>query len=154
MQVILVKDVANLGKKGEIKNVANGYALNFLIPKKMAQQLSQRKLEEINKERITAEQAIEKKLESYKKIINKLKSIKLEIKAKASESGKLFAALTAVDISQALKNNKKIEIETKWIKLDKRLKELGEHNVKIDFGHGLATEIRLKISNIDKPKLR
>ena len=105
MKIILLKDNKKLGKKGEIKNIADGYAMNFLIPQKIATPATQEKIKELKlkpKNIIKKEQEDEKKL---KGLFNKLENKKIVIKKQASDKGKLFAAITLEEILMALKNN-------------------------------------------------
>ncbi len=145
MQVILLQDIKGLGKKGDVKNVADGYVLNFLLPKKLVTKASDRKLESFKKQLQKKENKIIKSVEEYKKMINKLSGINLIIKAKVSDSGKLFAAVNKKNIIEKIKQEKKIDINENNIKLDKHLKTVGKHDVLVDFGNNLMTKIIIKI---------
>ncbi len=145
MQVILLQDINKLGKKGDIKNVADGYVLNFLLPKKLVMKANGKKIENIKKQLQKKEKDEVKVIEKYKKIINKLSNVELIIKAKASANGKLFAAINEKDIIEELIKQKKINFNKDNIKLDKHLKNIGKYEVPINFGNDLATKIIIKI---------
>jgi len=145
MQIILLQDVKSFGKKGEIKNAADGYALNFLLPKKLAVKATEQKIEILEKQLQKNEQVITKSTAENEAVIAKLKGVKLEFKDKVSAGGKLFAAINEKKIIAKLKQEKKIELKEKNIKLAKHLKDLGEHEVLIDVGDNLKTKIIVKI---------
>ncbi|KKS41893.1 50S ribosomal protein L9 [Candidatus Kuenenbacteria bacterium RIFCSPLOWO2_12_FULL_42_13] len=132
MKIILLKNVEKLGKAGEIKNVADGFALNFLLPKKMAEAATEQKIKKARNQENKKILAREKNLAENDKLLARLNGLKLEIKAKASDSGKLFAGLSAEDIAKELKTQKNIDIAAKRIRLEKHIKEVGEHGVEID----------------------
>lgn len=145
MKVILLKDVEKLGKKGEVKNVADGYARNFLIPNKMAVLASKStliKLEEENK--IAAEKA-EEELKLYQEIASQIDGLELEIPAKVVEEGKLFGKITAAKIAKALEE-KSFAIKKEQIKLEEPIKEIGEYEAAVEFPHNLETKIKIIVT--------
>lgn len=129
MKVIFLKDVPRVGKRNDVKEVNDGYAMNFLIPKKLAElattkainALEQQKKEMIL-ERTMAEQAL-------MKIMNEIKDKEVTIKGKANEIGHLFSAIHKKEIVEALKREHKIEINEDFLDLEKPLKETGEFEV-------------------------
>ena len=133
MKVILLKDIKGVGKRYEEKNVSDGYAENFLIPKKLAIPATGSAAASIKnlKENDTKHrEADEKKLEAE---IQKLTNTTVEVKARANEKNSLFAALTADKISKLLKE-KGIDVSAQSILVDNGIKELGSHSVKIKVG--------------------
>lgn len=160
MQVILIKDVNALGKKGEIKNVSNGYARNFLLPQKLVtlatktvlEQLSvQKKSEQEIKEssRLRSRQA---KNQLIKSDILKINNKKITFKVKASEKGTLFKAISKSDIIKAAGEQLKLEITKEYLKLYKPLKEVGEHQVKLKLSGKQANLIIEVLKNNGKEK--
>ena len=145
MQVIFLQDIKNIGIKGQLKNVSDGYALNFLLPQKLAVLATAKKIAEIKNKETKKAKLIMKEQNQYQDLANKLKNIKLIIKAKASAGGKLFAALSEIDIINELKSQKGIELDKKYIKLPKHLKEIGDHIVVVNFGNNITTTIIIKI---------
>ncbi len=131
MKVILLKDVKGLGKAGELVNAKDGYARNFLIPRKLAVEATEanlKKWEEEMAEKRKKEQAEYEKAMELKK---KIESISVNIKSKAGEGGRLFGSITSKDIAQALKKQHKIDVDRKKIEMDNNIKTLGTTDVKI-----------------------
>ncbi|OGG86519.1 50S ribosomal protein L9 [Candidatus Kuenenbacteria bacterium RIFCSPHIGHO2_02_FULL_39_13] len=145
MQIILLKDIAKLGKKGEIKNVADGYGLNFLIPQKLATLATASRLKQATEEKAREQEKTKKDEARYENLVKKFEGVTLKLKAKVSNGGKLFAGLGAADIAQALSQQKKIEIDKKFIKLPKKIKNIGEYKVDVEFGNNLKSNIKLEI---------
>lgn len=145
MQVILLKDVNKLGQRGEIKKVSDGYALNYLLPAKLAVKATAERVKQL-KERLAKETKLKKAdLKRKQGLAAKLKGVVLEIEGKVSDGGKLFAGVSQKDIQQKIKQAVGVEIEESSVVLDKHLKDLGEHQVEIDLGHNIKTQILVKI---------
>jgi large subunit ribosomal protein L9 len=134
MKVILKEDVKGVGRKHEVKNVADGYANNFLIPKKMAEYASPEAVRkaEVLKSTADAEKEIREKL--TKKQIEMLKEVKIVLKKKTNEKGHLFEQIHPEEISTALKEQARIEINPEFLKIEKPIKEVGEHSVLVQVG--------------------
>jgi len=134
MKVILKENIKGVGRKYEVKNVADGYANNFLIPKKLAEYASPEavKKAEILQSATLAEIEIREKL--TEKQIEMLKGVKIVLHKKGNEKGHLFEQIHPAEISEALKEQAKIEIDSEFIKLEKPIKEIGEHTVLVQVG--------------------
>jgi large subunit ribosomal protein L9 len=134
MQVILKENIKGVGKKYEVKNVADGYANNFLIPRKLAEYASPDaiKAAEIFKSTNDAEKEIREKL--GQKQIEMLKGVEIILKKKGNEKGHLFEKIHPEEISEALKEQAKIEINPEFLVLEKPIKEMGEHTVSVQVG--------------------
>ena len=146
MQIILLKNVDKLGKAGEVKNVSDGYAINFLFPRKLAEVATVERVEKLrNKEIKKLKEKEERKGEWENKLKKMGESGEIILKRKASDGGKLFAGIGAGEIAEELRKQKKAEVEEKFIKLEKHIKKIGEHKVEINFGGGMRTEITVKI---------
>ncbi|MFH0906874.1 MAG: 50S ribosomal protein L9 [bacterium] len=142
MKVILLKDVEKVGKKNDVKEVADGYARNFLIPRKLAilaSKMEVTKLEE--RKKIQAKQA-EEELALFQKTADKMDGLELDIFVKVGEDNKLFGAITSTNISDKLKENG-FEIEKEQIKLKEPIKELGEYDIIVKFPHNLEVSIKI-----------
>ena len=129
MKVILTKDVKAQGKMGDVINVSDGYAKNFLIPRGLAKLASEHNMADLK-----AHQAAEarRKIADEKvarELAEEMKTISVEIRAKAGENGKLFGSVTSADVAEALKKQGKIEIDKKKLDLREGIKTLGEHSV-------------------------
>lgn len=129
MKVILKENIKGVGRKFEVKNVTDGYANNFLIPKKLAEYASPNavKKAEILKSTNLAEIEIREKL--IEKQIEMLKEVKVVIKKKGNGKGSLFEKIHPNEISVALKEQAQIEIDSEFILIEKPIKEVGEHRV-------------------------
>lgn len=150
MKVILTKDVENLGKKFEVKEVADGYARNFLFPNDFAKLATESSLNKLEKEREEAVVLAEADLKAEEEVASRLDGQEIEISAKADEGGKLFGAINAIKLAKIL-NDKGFEISKNQIKLDEPLKEIGEHDdILIEFSHGLEAKIKVIISGEKK----
>ena len=145
MQVILIQDVDNLGGKTELVTVKNGYARNFLIPQKFAIEANPsnlKQLEEKLKVKAKKEAAM---LAEINKVIDVLKSSPVKVGAKTGTSGKIFGAVTALQITRAIRDQKGYEIDRKRISIIDEVKELGTYKATIDFGNGNNTEIEFEV---------
>ena len=143
MKVILLENIRNLGKKNEVKEVADGYAINFLFPKKMAKEATENAVLEIekNQEKINAEE--KKKEERLKKISEEIKNKIFVIKAK-SEKEKLFGSIGKKEIAKELES-KNFDIKENLIILDEPIKIIGEKEIVIDFGKNIKAKIKISI---------
>ncbi len=144
MKVILIKDVQSLGRTGDVKEVSGGYANNFLIPggyAKIATEGLIRKAEEAKAERVLAAEA---ELEKAKETVAKINGQSVAIKAKADASKKLYAAVKAEEIAEALKA-KGFEVDKDDIVIDEPIKEVGEFEVTLDLEHGLEARIGVAV---------
>jgi large subunit ribosomal protein L9 len=145
MQIILLQDVKNLGKKGELKSVSDGYARNFLFAKKLAEIATKIAIDRVEASR-KKEKTIElENLEKAKKLAAELKDKLIEIKAKGKEEGKLFGSISAKDIANKL-SEAGFDIPEKTIIMPAHIKEIGEYEIKISLSQGIETKIKLKVS--------
>ena len=134
MRIIFLKDVPRVGRKNDIKNVADGYAQNFLIPRGLAKIATDIivKEAELIKKRENEENKIKEDL--FNENSNKLSGAILEIKSKLNEKGHLFAGIHREEISKELERKFKIKINPEFIQLKTPIKEAGEHAIKIKMG--------------------
>ncbi|MFA5022208.1 MAG: 50S ribosomal protein L9 [Patescibacteria group bacterium] len=144
VKVILVKDVPNLGKIGDVKEVAMGYARNFLMPNCLVIEATKQSLAEweANKEKRAKE--AETDLKNMEQLVQKLEGQVIEISAKASDEGTLYAAVSAAKIAAAMKE-KGFNVDKNQISAS-HIKEVGEHEVLISLDHGLEARITLIIN--------
>lgn len=134
MKVILLQNVAKTGRKYEVKDVSDGYALNFLIPNKLAKVATVNALRELESERLQHEQNQKTKEIDLIESIEKLKDSRVSISAKINDEGKLFAGIDKGDIIDAIKDQKALEINPDNLVLDKPIKEASEHKITIKVG--------------------
>jgi len=138
MKVILKDNIKGVGKKYEVRNVADGYANNFLIPRKLAEYASPNAVRkaEILKSAVDAEKEIREKL--TEKQIEMLKGIKIILRKKGNDKGHLFEKIHSQEISEALKEQANIEIDSDLLVVEKPIKEIGEHAVTVQVGKNIG----------------
>jgi len=146
MEVILIQDVDNLGAAHEKVSVKNGYARNYLIPRKLAVEANPSNLKQLE-ERVKQLQKKEAKLMAeINKVIEVLKASPLKIGAKTGTSGKIFGSVTSVQLARAIRDQKGYEIDRRRIQIIDEVKELGTYKAKIDFGNGHETEVEFEVA--------
>jgi large subunit ribosomal protein L9 len=145
MQVILIQDVNNLGGANELVSVKNGYARNFLIPRKLAVEANPSNLKQLEERMKQFKKKEAKLLAEINKVIEVLKASPLKIGAKTGTSGKIFGSVTAVQIGRAIRDQKGYEIDRRRIQILGDVKELGSYKAKIDFGSGNDTEVEFEV---------
>ena len=145
MKVILIQDVDNLGKIGDNVNVKNGYARNFLIPKKLALFANDQNMKSIDsmiKQQELKNAKERSNLESLAKVINK---VTLMFELKAGEEGKLFGSVTSQMISDELAKQD-LNVDKKEIILEEPIKEIGKHKVDVRLAENLSASIQIKVA--------
>ena len=146
MQVILIQDVDNLGGSNEVVKVRNGYARNFLIPRKMAIEANPGNLKQLEERMKQHKKKEDKLLAEMNTVVNKLKESPLKLGAKSGTSGKIFGSITPLQISRAIREQKGYDIDRKKITLADEVKELGMYKATIDFGNGQTTEVEFEVA--------
>jgi|SRR5680860_366448 len=144
MKVILKKDVQSLGSKGEVKEISDGYARNFLIPGGYAEVATKSLVSRAEDEMKKREKKAEEELSVAEEIVKKIEGVVISIKDKSDEKGKLYAAVKVDEISAAL-SAKGFEVDKSKIIIKEPIKELGEYEIIIDFAHGLEAKINLTV---------
>lgn len=145
MKVILTQDIKGVGKKDEIINANDGYARNFLFPKKLAVEANNKNMSLLQGRKDSANYKKEQEKEFANEIKGKLSKIMLTIKVKAGENGKIFGSITSKEISTELKNQYKIEIDKKKINLKEPIKELGMFTIEIKLYEGITGSLKINI---------
>lgn len=140
MKVILKKDVENLGRAGEVKEVADGYARNFLLAENLAVAATKEKIARVKKELEEKAQRAEEELKEQEELAQKIDGLEIEIPAKLDKDGNLYGSITSQKIADTLKD-KGFPISKNQINLEKPIKEEGEHEVLIGLDHGLEVKI-------------
>ena len=145
MKIILLKDVKGLGKEGELINAKDGYARNFLFPKNLAIEATPGNMKKWE-ERRKIEKAKEKEeYEQALKLKEKIETIKVELKSKAGEGGRLFGSITSKDIADALKKQHKIDIDRRKIELKDNIKSLGITTVEVRVYPEVLAKLDVKV---------
>src|SRR5437867_1958896 len=141
MQVILIQDIDTLGQANELIKVKNGYARNYLIPKKYAVEASPSNLKQLEERLKVKSKKEASMLAEINKVNNVLKESPVKIGAKTGTSGKIFGSVTPLQIARAIRDQKGYEIDRKRITITDDVKELGTYKASIDFGNGNIAEI-------------
>ena len=145
MKVILLKDVKSVGKKGDVVNAADGYARNFLFPRKLAEEATDSNMHILNKKNETERKKKTAEIEEAQKLANELKDKVVKIIGKAGENGKLFGAITSKDIAVALNKQCNLDIDKKKIVTD-TIKLLGTYEVEVKIYPEISTKIKVLVS--------
>jgi len=144
MRVILQKDVQNLGEAGDIKEVAEGFARNFLLPKKLVIPYNESSAKAIEHQKKLVKIKKEKRKKEGQKLVEALSSVALTIGAQVGEDEKLFGSVTAIDIADKLAQMG-YTIDKRKIVLPEPIKKAGEHEVKIKLEEGLTATIKVSV---------
>jgi large subunit ribosomal protein L9 len=145
MEVILIQDVDNLGGANELVKVRNGYARNFLIPRKLAVEASPSNVKQMEERMKQAKKKEDKMLAEVNSVIARLSESPLKVGAKTGTSGKIFGSVTALQISRAIREQKGYEIDRKKISITDEVKELGTYKAHIDFGNGKFADVDFEV---------
>lgn len=147
MKIVLLKDVPSYGKEGDTINVSDGYARNFLFPQNLAVQATPKAMN-LAKEKIEQkEKEVKKGLKEAGKLASALDDLEVEILAKVSEGGKLYAAVSNKDVVSAVKKAG-VKIESGWVKFSEPIKETGAYEVLINLPHGFEAKINVQVDSL------
>ncbi len=144
MKVILLKDVKELGKEGDIKEISDGYAMNFLFPQNLGIQATAVAIKRLKEKAEIGERKAKKEMKGTAKLAEALEGFELVIKEKVNEVGTLYAAVTPEKVAKALKKAK-FEVTADMVELEPPIKEVGERRVSIALPQGFEAEITLRI---------
>lgn len=145
MKVILLDNIKGVGKKDEVINASDGYARNYLIPKKLAVEANTENMSKLNNKREAASYRKDLEKQSAEELAKKLKGILLKIKVKAGENGKIFGGVTSKEISDNLKSQYNFEVDKKKIELKETIKTLGSFNVSIKLFEGVIANLKVEV---------
>lgn len=145
MEIILLQDVDNLGGTNEVVKVKNGYARNFLLPRKLAVENSPSNNKQLQERLKLVRKKEELMLAQINSVIAKLNEGPVKLTAKTGTSGKIFGSITSLQLSRAIREQKGFDINRKKISLPEELKELGSYKAQIDFGGGKQTEVSIDV---------
>ena len=145
MEVILIKDVDNLGGINEVVKVKNGYARNFLLPNKLAVENSPSNKKQLEERMKQVKKKEDKMLAEINSVIAKLKEAPLKVGAKTGTSGKIFGSVTSLQLSRAIREQKGYEIDRRKIHIVDEVKELGTYKANIEFGNSQSTEVEFEV---------
>ena len=145
MKVILLQDVDSLGKAGELKDVANGYARNYLLPKKLAAGATPQLMANYQQRIATEQRKIEKQNEQNKQLADRLESVTLTFKARVGSQGRLYGSITSQDIAAGLRESEGIQIDRRTIDLHDPIRSMGTYHVPVKIAQKIAPEITVNV---------
>lgn len=145
MKVILIDDVKKLGKKGELVNTKTGYARNYLFPNNLAIEATKENLANWEEEQKNIEAKKEADRQEALKLKEELEKTEVIIKAKAGEGDKLFGAVTAMDISKALREQKGLQIDRKKIELKENIKNICVVKVPVKLYYEVTADLKVEV---------
>lgn len=145
MKVIILKDDKKIGKKGDIVNAKTGYARNYLIPNHIAIEATPGNLKKLENKKNIEDKKEEVILQEAKALGDKIAEIKLVIKTKAGENGKLFGSITNKDIVELIEKEHKIKLDKRKVELSDSIKNTGEYSAKIKLHSKVTTTISIKV---------
>ena len=144
MKVILQKDILNLGEAGDIKEVSNGYARNFLLPKNLVLLANESSKKAMDHQKKLIKIKKDKRRKQSEKIVSTISGMEIKFTVQAGDEGKLFGSITAIDIMKKLKDAG-YEIDKRRITLQAPIKELGTFDVTVKFEDGLHAEVKVLV---------
>jgi large subunit ribosomal protein L9 len=145
MKVILTKDVAGTGKKGQVLEVADGYARNFLLKKGLGEVATKDAVSKLEQHGAKLKKMAEQELEQNQKLAEKIDGAEIEMGGKVNAEGTLYASITPQKIASELKKQIGVAIMPKNIVIPHPIKDIGDHEVKIKFSHGLESDLRVTV---------
>ncbi len=146
MQVILLQDVKALGKKGEIVNVNDGYARNFILPKKLGVEANGKNLNDLKLQKANEQKVAQQMLDEAKALGEKIEAGKVEIKIKVGEGGRAFGAVSTKEISAAVKEQMGYDVDKKKIQLKDAIKTLGTHDVAVKLHPKVTASLKVIVT--------
>lgn len=147
MKIILLKDVKKLGKKDDVVNVSDGYARNFLFPRKLALEAKESNLNLLNNRKEAERKQKLQEVEEAQKLADKLKNQEVILKVKSGDNGKLFGSIAGKDIADELKERFNLDIDRRKVNVE-TIRQLGVYDVEIKLYPEISTKIKVKIEGI------
>lgn len=146
MKVILLQDVKSLGKKGEIVNVNDGYARNFILPKKLGAEATGKNLNDLKLQKKNEEKVAQENLEAAKKLAAQLAEGRVELAIKVGEGGRAFGSVSSKEIAAAVKEQMNLDVDKKKIQLKEAIKSLGTHMITVKLHPEVTAELKVVVT--------
>ena len=145
MKVILLENVKSLGKKGEIVNVNDGYARNFILPKKLGVEATGKNLNDLKLQKNNEKKVAQENLDAAKELAAELSADKVELAIKVGEGGRTFGSVSSKEIAVAVKDQMQLDIDKKKIQLKESIKSLGTHIVTVKLHPEVSAELKVVV---------
>jgi large subunit ribosomal protein L9 len=150
MDVILQKDVKNLGSKGDVVKVAEGYGRNYLIPRGLAIEATDKNMAELKMKKKQQKKREERELQEAQNIAKKIDDKRLVLKVKAGEKGRLFGSITTKDIAEKIQSDYGVELDKRKIELAQPIRTLGNYRVEIKIHPGVIATLNVVVEKQDE----
>lgn len=145
MKVILLQDVKSLGKKGEIVEVSDGYARNFVLPKKLGAEANSKNMNDLKLQKANAEKIAKEQLEAAQELAKVLETKEVIVKMKSGEGGKTFGSISSKEITEEAKKQCGLELDKKKIQLPEAIKSLGVYEVGVKLHTKVTGKLKVKV---------
>lgn len=145
MKIILLEDVKSLGKKGQIVEVNDGYARNFILPKKLGMEASNKNMNDLKLQKANEERIAKEQLEAAEEFAKEMGKKEIVLKIRSGEGGKTFGSISSKEIAEAAKVQCDIEIDRKKIQLPELIKSLGVYDVSVKLHPKVVGKIKVKV---------
>ena len=145
MQVVLLEDVKTLGKKGQIVNVNDGYARNFILPKKLGVEATPKNLNDLKLQQANADKLAAEQLAAAKELAAKLEKLPITLTMKAGEGGKAFGSISGKEIAKAAAEQLGLDIDKKKLVLPDAIKTFGTHEVPVKLHRDVTGKLTVKV---------
>lgn len=146
MKVILLEDVKSLGKKGQIVNVNDGYARNFILPKKLGLEANNKNLNDLKLKKANDEKIAQEQLEEAQELGKKIEAGKVTLAIKVGEGGRTFGSVSTKEIAAAVKEQMGYDVDKKKIQLKEAIKTLGTYNVPVKLHTKVTAELKVVVT--------
>jgi large subunit ribosomal protein L9 len=148
MKVILLKDVENLGRTGDVKEVARGYARNYLLPKGMVVEATAGQMKRVETLQRQREKEDAKRLSEAQTLAQRLEALEVTVSARTGEQGRLFGSVTNQDVAAALIEQHGIELDRRDVELADPIRTLGTHQVNVRLGGNVQAQLRVNVIEV------
>ncbi len=146
MQVVLLEDVKSLGKKGQVVNVNDGYARNFILKKNLGVEATSKNLNDLKLQKANAEKIAAEQLAAAKELAEKLEGLSITLTMKAGEGGKAFGSVSGKEIAAAAKEQLGLDIDKKKLVLPEAIKTFGNHEVPVKLHKDVTGKLTVKVT--------
>lgn len=146
MEVVLLQDVKSLGKKGQIVKVNDGYARNFIIPKKLGVEATNASLNDLKLQKAHEARVAKELLEAAKELAKKIEAGEVKVSVKTGEGGKVFGSVSSKEIAAAAKEQMGLELDKKKFVLDDAIKTVGVHEVAVKLHKEVTAKLKVNVS--------
>ncbi len=145
MKVVLLQDVKSIGKKGELKEVSDGYARNFLLPRKLAKEANAQAMNELKNAEAAKEYKVKTETEQAQKNAQAISGKTVKIYAKAGQGGKLFGSVTARELAEEISRQFGVQVDKRKIVLENEIKAYGTYSFEVKFYNGITASLSVAV---------